>query len=342
MMSSTDADRKRGSKHPVLTAWLALAGLLARSSVRPTLALVGVLAAMVAATNAPAVLFVVLIPVAVMFRALISALHRAMQKLLPVTLAAAGLPQIPRLAGEARSYAERLFRFPHIGALDELAARAALVLPAEREGATYDEKAVERTLELTQGYPFYLQEYGKHIWNLAPGSPITERDVEAAAPRAEESLGRGIYEVRSSERRSRNAGTCGRWPNSEWGLTRSGPWPKQWAAPPQGYPQCDRNSLIEALSTPPRTTATSTSQSRASMSSCVATRRSGQRPPDPPSHAVGAVRNHAFGSNRKGPSAQARAVDTWHCCSTCPCWFSGGSAQPSSFSRPEARTGDGG
>jgi len=130
------------------------------------------------------------------FRALISALHRAMQKELPVALAAAGLPQIPRLAGEARSYAERLFRFPHIGALDEPAARVALVVPAEREGASYDEKAVERTLELTQGYPFYLQEYGKHIWNLAPASPITERDVEAAAPRADESLDRGIYEVR--------------------------------------------------------------------------------------------------------------------------------------------------
>jgi AAA ATPase domain len=130
------------------------------------------------------------------FRALISALHRAMQKQLPLTLAAAGLPQIPRLAGEARSYAERLFRFPRIGALDEPDARAALVLPAEREGASYNEQAIGRALELTQGYPFYLQEFGKHIWNLAPSSPITRGDVDHAAPRAEESLDRGIYEVR--------------------------------------------------------------------------------------------------------------------------------------------------
>lgn len=129
-------------------------------------------------------------------RALISALHRAMQKQLPITLAAAGLPQIPRLAGEARSYAERLFRFPHIGALEEPAARAALVVPAEREGASYDEAAITQTLELTQGYPFYIQEFGKHIWNLAPSSPITLADVERAGPRAEESLDRGIYEVR--------------------------------------------------------------------------------------------------------------------------------------------------
>jgi hypothetical protein len=130
------------------------------------------------------------------FRALISALHRAMQKQLPITLAAAGLPQIPRLAGEARSYAERLFRFPHIGRLDEAAARDALVLPAEREGASYEEGAVRLTLELTQGYPFYIQEFGKHIWNLAKASPITRDDVDAATRRAEEALDQGIYEVR--------------------------------------------------------------------------------------------------------------------------------------------------
>lgn len=130
------------------------------------------------------------------FRALITALHRASQKQLPLTLAAAGLPQIPRLAGEARSYAERLFRFPRIGALEGSAARAALVVPAEREGVDYEEQAVDRALELTQGYPFYLQEFGKHIWNLAPGSPVTIQNVEDALPRAEESLDRGIYEVR--------------------------------------------------------------------------------------------------------------------------------------------------
>ena len=130
------------------------------------------------------------------FRALISALHRAAQKQLPLTLAAAGLPQIPRLAGEARSYAERLFRFPLIGALEGSAAEAALVVPAEREGARYEDEAVTRVLALTQGYPFYLQEFGKHIWNLAPTSPITRSNVADAAPRAEESLDRGIYEVR--------------------------------------------------------------------------------------------------------------------------------------------------
>jgi hypothetical protein len=70
------------------------------------------------------------------------------------------------------------------------------VVPAEREGVRYEDEAVNRTLELTQGYPFYLQEFGKHIWNLAPTSPITVANVDDAAPRAEESLDRGIYEVR--------------------------------------------------------------------------------------------------------------------------------------------------
>jgi hypothetical protein len=130
------------------------------------------------------------------FRALISALHRASQKQLPVTLAGAGLPHIPALAGEARSYAERLFRFPRIGALAEPDARAALVVPAERDGATYTDDAVYRALALTQGYPFYIQEYGKHIWNLAPTSPIVLEDVEHAASRADDALDRSIYEVR--------------------------------------------------------------------------------------------------------------------------------------------------
>lgn len=66
----------------------------------------------------------------------------------------------------------------------------------EREGAGYEPQAVERTLELTEGYPFYIQEFGKHIWNLARRSPITAVDVEHAAPRAEQALDSGIYEVR--------------------------------------------------------------------------------------------------------------------------------------------------
>jgi hypothetical protein len=130
------------------------------------------------------------------FRAIISALHRATQKGLPISLAAAGLPQIPQLAGEARSYAERLFDFPSIGQLDTGDAKAALVTPAKQRGAAYRADALDRMLELTQGYPFYLQEFGKHVWNVANTSPITLADVELATPIAVAALDQTIYEVR--------------------------------------------------------------------------------------------------------------------------------------------------
>ena len=130
------------------------------------------------------------------FRAMISALHRATQRSLPITVAAAGLPQIPRLTGEARSYAERLFSFPTIRNLDENAARAALTEPAHQHRVRFAANAVARALEWTAGYPFFIQQLGKHAWNAAQKSPITLRDVEAAIPRAQEALDSSLYEVR--------------------------------------------------------------------------------------------------------------------------------------------------
>ncbi len=130
------------------------------------------------------------------YRSVISALHRATQKNLPLTLAAAGLPQIPRLTGEARSYAERLFSFPVIASLDEAGARAALVEPAHQQDVEYEPEAVALALAWTGGYPFYIQQLGKHAWNLASRSPITVGDVEAAMPAAQAALDTSIYEVR--------------------------------------------------------------------------------------------------------------------------------------------------
>jgi AAA ATPase domain len=130
------------------------------------------------------------------YRALISALHRCNQKRLPISAAAAGLPQIPRLTGEARSYAERLFDFPTIANLDSGAATAALVEPARAQGVTYADDAAELALEWTEGYPFYIQQIGKHAWNQAASSPITREDVEEALPAAQAALDRAIYEVR--------------------------------------------------------------------------------------------------------------------------------------------------
>jgi AAA ATPase domain len=130
------------------------------------------------------------------YRSVITALHRATQKEMPITLAAAGLPQIPRLTGDARSYAERLFSFPVIGHLSEADARAALVEPARQHEVAYAEDAVERALVWTHGYPFYIQQLGKHAWNHSTGSPIALADVEAAMPAAQTALDTSIYEVR--------------------------------------------------------------------------------------------------------------------------------------------------
>jgi hypothetical protein len=130
------------------------------------------------------------------FRAVISALHRATQRSLPITMAAAGLPQIPRLTGEARSYAERLFDFPVIANLDADAATAALVGPAQARGVDYEATAVRAALAWTGGYPFYIQQLGKHAWNIAASSPIGSNVIAAAIPAAQGALDSSIYQVR--------------------------------------------------------------------------------------------------------------------------------------------------
>jgi AAA ATPase domain len=114
--------------------------------------------------------------------ALAAAMHRMSQKQLPVALAGTGLPQLPGLMVEAKSYAERLFSYPRLDRLDDDAARDALVLPARDEGVEYEKKALTRVLELSDGYPTFLQAYGKEAWNTAPTTPITLADVDAAAP----------------------------------------------------------------------------------------------------------------------------------------------------------------
>lgn len=132
----------------------------------------------------------------IQYRSIITALHRATQKNMPITLAAAGLPQIPRLTGEARSYAERLFSFPVIANLSASDATAALVGPARQQHVDYEQAAIDLALAWTGGYPFYIQQLGKHAWNLADGSPITRSDIEHAMPAAQVALDASIYEVR--------------------------------------------------------------------------------------------------------------------------------------------------
>lgn len=128
--------------------------------------------------------------------ALISAIHRTVQLSLPIILVGAGLPQLPGLAGNAKSYAERLFDFPHVGSLDNPDARAVLVLPAEAQDVAFTDEALDMLLSLTQGYPYFLQEWGYHVWNASPKSPIALDDVRLAAPDVQRQLDRNFFLVR--------------------------------------------------------------------------------------------------------------------------------------------------
>jgi AAA ATPase domain len=128
--------------------------------------------------------------------ALITAIHRTVQLSLPVILVGAGLPQLPGLAGNAKSYAERLFDFPEIGSLDDDDARAVLATPASEHGVEFTPDALHSLLEYTQGYPYFLQEWGYHVWNAAPESPITLDDVNLAARDVQRRLDENFFRVR--------------------------------------------------------------------------------------------------------------------------------------------------
>ncbi len=128
--------------------------------------------------------------------ALITALHRAAQSQLPVVLVGAGLPQLPGLMGKAKSYAERLFDFPEIGPLADAAARQAIVNPLQAEGVAIEAAALDAILTATKGYPYFLQEWGKHSWDAADRSPITEADVDRASGNAIAALDESFFRVR--------------------------------------------------------------------------------------------------------------------------------------------------
>jgi len=108
----------------------------------------------------------------------------------------AGLPQIAALAGNAKSYSERLFNFPQMGPLEPTAAHAALVHPAEHEGVKFQQEAIEEILRATQGYPYFLQEWGFHVWNAAVKSPIRRADIERVTPEIIAHLDANFFRVR--------------------------------------------------------------------------------------------------------------------------------------------------
>ena len=128
--------------------------------------------------------------------ALITALHRTAQRQLPVILIGAGLPQLRGRMGEAKSYAERMFEFPEIGALPRDAAKVAIVKPLRDQGVDVTSAALDRIVAETRGYPYFVQEWGKHSWEAAEVSPISERNVESASVTAIAALDESFFRVR--------------------------------------------------------------------------------------------------------------------------------------------------
>ncbi|SNR35205.1 ATP-binding protein [Paracoccus sediminis] len=128
--------------------------------------------------------------------ALIVALHRMSQESLPVVMVGAGLPQIARLAGEAKSYAERLFLYPGVGALDKKSASTAIERPIIDEDASIEPEALQTIVERTQGYPFFLQEWASVTWNNAEGSKITFNDANQSYTETLALLDEGFFKVR--------------------------------------------------------------------------------------------------------------------------------------------------
>lgn len=128
--------------------------------------------------------------------ALITALHRTSQLRLPIVLIGAGLPQARGNMGRAKTYSERLFEFPEIGPLSDTDARTAISKPALVESVEIAPAALDAIVAKTRGYPYFLQEWGKHVWDVAENSPITLKDVDRASKQAVAALDASFFMVR--------------------------------------------------------------------------------------------------------------------------------------------------
>ena len=125
--------------------------------------------------------------------ALCAACHELSQSGLPLIVVGAGLPHLPAVLSASKSYSERLFRFNRIDRLSREEAARALQLPAEDEDAQWSPEALAAMYAATGGYPYFIQAYGKEVWDLAPATPITAEDVAVAAPAAEAELAVGFF-----------------------------------------------------------------------------------------------------------------------------------------------------
>ena len=125
--------------------------------------------------------------------ALCAAIHELSQSGGPLIVVGAGLPHLPSVLSASKSYSERLFRYVPIDRLDRAAADQALLAPARREGADFEPAALDALFEAADGYPYFVQAYGKVTWDVAAASPVTAGDVKVASPQAENELAVGFF-----------------------------------------------------------------------------------------------------------------------------------------------------
>lgn len=128
--------------------------------------------------------------------ALIMAMHKIQQHQLPLVLLGAGLPILPAMAGDSKSYAERLFNFPEVGALSEADAKRALEDPARLAGVIFEKQALEEIYRLTKGYPYFLQEWGYQSWIHAERSPVTIQTIDTTTTSVIKRLDKNFFRVR--------------------------------------------------------------------------------------------------------------------------------------------------
>jgi len=128
--------------------------------------------------------------------ALIMAMHKMQQRQLPLVLVGAGLPILPGLAGESKSYAERLFSFPDVGPLPEADTFRALQEPVQAAGEAFEPAALHEIFRMTRGYPYFLQEWGYQAWNHAASSPVTLTVVQETSATVSQRLDENFFRVR--------------------------------------------------------------------------------------------------------------------------------------------------
>lgn len=175
--------------------------------------------------------------------ALVAALHRISQDGLPLLVAAAGLPSALGLLGEAAPYSERLFEFQVITSLGADDAREALMAPVEAAGVRFRREAVDRIVELTSGYPYFLQEFGREVWDAAAGPEvITFEEVEASAPKALARLDDGFFRVPFDRAPAEDRALL-----FAMASLGAGPYPEKDIRAASGIPASDFDSRLDSL-----------------------------------------------------------------------------------------------